>query len=80
MAVRNFWIEAAIDGRKTRLRGGPVSKDGGFSLTIYQRSNGGIVRALVIEGMVASRPAGLLRLLVYESSKSNPKVVFETIR
>ena len=28
--MRNFWIDVDIDGRKTRLSGGPKSKDGGF--------------------------------------------------
>ena len=50
MAVRNFWIEALIDGRKTKLSGGPRSKHGGFSLTVFQRSQGGITRALIIDG------------------------------
>ena len=42
MAVRNWWIEADVDGRKTPLSGGPRSKDGGFQLTIYQRVKGNI--------------------------------------
>lgn len=50
MAVRNFWVEANIDGRKTKLAGGPRSKNGGFSLTVFQRSQGSITRALIIDG------------------------------
>ena len=50
--VRNFWIEAKIDGRNTALSGGPQRKDGGFGLTIYQRDNGSITRALNIMGRV----------------------------
>ena len=42
MAVRNWWIEADVDGRKTPLSGGPRSKDGGFQLNIYQRVKGDI--------------------------------------
>lgn len=49
MAVRNFWIDAEIDGRRTRLTGGPVSKDGGFSLTVYIRDNGGIEKAVRLD-------------------------------
>ena len=49
MAVRNFWIEAYIDGRKTVLSGGPQSKDGGMRIVIKQRSNGGIKTAYKIE-------------------------------
>lgn len=45
MAVRNFWIDASIDGRKTDLSGGPASKEGGMDVTIKQRSKGGIVTA-----------------------------------
>ena len=42
MAVRNFWVEAEIDGRQTELKGGPVNKHGGLELNLYQRNNGGI--------------------------------------
>ena len=38
MRVRNFWIEADIDGRMTKLAGGPVSEDGGFTMRICQRN------------------------------------------
>ena len=48
MAVRNFWIDADIDGRQTTLGGGPRSKDGGMDVTIYQRDEGGIKRAFTI--------------------------------
>lgn len=48
MAVRNFWVDADIDGRKTTLSGGPASKEGGMSVVIKQRSNGGIVKAAVV--------------------------------
>lgn len=46
--VRNFWIDADIDGRATMLGGGPRSKDGGMDITIYQRDEGGIKRAFTI--------------------------------
>ena len=48
MAVRNFWVDADIDGRKTMLSGGPAAKQGGMSVVIKQRSNGGIVKAAVV--------------------------------
>jgi hypothetical protein len=38
--VRNFWLSAEIDGRKTSLDGGPRSKDGGMNLVIYQNHAG----------------------------------------
>lgn len=50
MAIRNFWIECEIDGRKTTLTGGPQAKDGGFYLTIKMRDNGGITTPLEISG------------------------------
>ena len=45
MAVRNFWVEANIDGRATTLAGGPASKEGGMNVTIKQRSGGNITTA-----------------------------------
>ena len=48
MAVRNFWVDADIDGRKTMLSGGPASKEGGMGVVIKQRSNGGIVTAFKV--------------------------------
>ena len=62
MAVRNFWIEADIDGRKTRLAGGPVRKDGGFDLTVLIREDGEPVEAVEIRGR--AQPDGRLRLYV----------------
>ena len=48
--VRNFWIEGRIDGRESAFEGGPVSKDGGFSLTIYQRNNKNVMTAARLRG------------------------------
>lgn len=48
MAVRNFWIEVEIDGRKTTLSGGPRAKDGSMSVTLYVREDGDSVRAVHI--------------------------------
>jgi len=38
--VRNFWLEAIIDGRKTALTGGPRSKDGGMIISLKVRDRG----------------------------------------
>lgn len=62
MYVRNFWIEAEIDGRKTVLAGGPKSREGGLSLSLFQRSEGEVEEALEI--LCRARPDGLLRLLI----------------
>lgn len=48
MAVRNFWIDAEIDGRKTELCGGPRAKDGGMEITVYQRNKGQIEKGVRI--------------------------------
>lgn len=48
MAVRNFWIDAGIDGRATVLSGGPRGKQDGMDVTIYQREEGGIEIAVQI--------------------------------
>lgn len=42
MAVRNFYLEAEIDGRKTGLHGGPQGKKGGMQIHLYQRDKGQI--------------------------------------
>ena len=48
--VRNFWIYAKIDGRDTRLTGGPSAKNGGMSVEIFFRENGQISnRNIVID-------------------------------
>ena len=42
MAVRPFYINATIDGRKTDLAGGTRKKDGEMTTTVYQRDKGAI--------------------------------------
>lgn len=49
MAVRPFFIEADIEGRRTTLKGGPQRKDGEMSVSIYQRSKGEITTACTIK-------------------------------
>lgn len=58
--VRNFWIEADIDGIASRVATGPRAKDGGFSLTVKQRDGGGIITALKVRGWIDS--TGVIRL------------------
>ena len=48
MAVRNFYVEADIEGRGTMLGGGPRNKEGGMTTNIYQRDDGGIVQVLKV--------------------------------
>lgn len=74
MAVRNFWVEANIDGRETLLGGGPRAKDGGMSVNIYQRDDGSILRAINITCFVDRN--GLLRTTVRDTV--NNEIVCET--
>ena len=48
--VRNFWFEASVDGKEKDLASGPRNKDGGFSITIYQRDKGSVRKALYVDG------------------------------
>ena len=48
MGFRNFWIDADIDGRATSLSGGPRAADGGMTIRIKQRDNGGIFTAMTV--------------------------------
>lgn len=50
MPVSNFWIDCDIDGRETKLEGGPAAKDGGFRLDLTVLDKGRIVKGLVVEG------------------------------
>lgn len=79
MAVRNWWIEVEIDGRKTKLCGGPQSKSGGFSLSIHQRENGKIIhRVLGVSGDVEED--GSLHLAAYGDNTTGPVFVRRTHR
>lgn len=51
--VRNFWLDATIDGKQTKLSGGPQAKDGGFTLTIKIRDNGEVSQAMRISGFAS---------------------------
>lgn len=43
--MRNFWLTADIDGRKTELAGGPRHREGGMFVEIRQRDEGSSVVA-----------------------------------
>ena len=49
--VRNFWIEAEVDGRKTPIKFGPRGKDEGFRLTVYMRNEGAVEAVICVEGV-----------------------------
>ena len=49
MAVRNFYIDADIPGRATRLTGGPRNSKDGMFIKLYVREDGSITEALKID-------------------------------
>lgn len=64
MALRNWWVEADVDGRRTGAAFGPRGRAGGFRLTVRQRHDGESVRVLTVEG--EARADGLLTLRVWD--------------
>lgn len=64
--VRNFWVDGNIDGRTTPMYGGPIKKDGGFSLKIFQRSEKNITTALYVRGYADED--GTLTLIVEDGN------------
>lgn len=72
--VRNFWIDADIDGRKETLSGGPNNKTGGMRAKIYMRDKGKVSHALTIN---ASEIGGHLTLEVWGPNQD--KVVFKLV-
>lgn len=52
--MRNFYLTAGIDGRKTELCGGPQRKDGEMTVEIRQRDEGQSVVAFILRCEVFS--------------------------
>ena len=40
MAIRNFYLQGRIDGRKAEISGGPASKNGGMYVDLFIRDEG----------------------------------------
>ena len=57
--MRNFYIRAKVDGRKTLITGGPRNKHGGMVITLYQKEKGESVEILIVSSSVL--PNGKLR-------------------
>lgn len=76
--VRNFWVEASIDGRKAKFASGPRSKTGGIQLTVRQRNKGQVTVALRVGTYVG--PDGQLRLIVSKGNEMLPMFVVNTTR
>lgn len=51
VSVRNFWIDAYVDGQKPKGFG-PRAKDGGFTLYIKMRDKGSVTTPLVVQGIL----------------------------
>jgi hypothetical protein len=52
--TRNWYMNGRIDGRSSRIEGGPQAKDGGFDLTINQREGGDVADGLRVYGLAQS--------------------------
>ena len=76
MAVRNFYVDAHIDGRATSLAGGPRNKEGEMTVRIYQRDDGAITEALMID---CEERDGVLTTKVYDR-EHNLLFTYETER
>jgi hypothetical protein len=82
-AVRNFWVAGDVDGRRSRISGGPRARDGGISLTLYQRKEGGVTEALKVECLACED--GTLRVevepvLPFRFIRTSGKLRIETKR
>lgn len=64
MTLRNFWIETAASGRKTKDATGPRTADGGFVTYVHVNDHGTTKLAIVVEGYVKD---GELRLVVEDT-------------
>jgi hypothetical protein len=76
MAVRNFWIEVEIDGRKTKLSGGSQLKTGGMTIKLFQRNKGEITKALSVDCL--ANDLGILATEVFnENSVEIHRIITE---
>ena len=62
--VRNFWLEARVDGFKTDIGTGPKSKDGGMWVKIKRRLAGQVADGLDIE-CIAKSDGKILHINIY---------------
>lgn len=60
--VRNFWIDATIDGRESRMSGGPRAKDGGMFVAMRMRNRGEVTTPLYVAGTAMPDGDMLLRV------------------
>ena len=65
MSVRNFWMEGSIDGRESAVKGGPRNKEGGMTIYVKQREDGGIICPIKVDCSADSE--GNLTTTVYHN-------------
>lgn len=73
--VRNFWIDAQIDGRESRITGGPSAKDGGMSVEIFFRENGKISDRDILIDCLSAREGTENHIHIYFP----PGSIYETL-
>lgn len=66
---KNFYIEANIDGRKSKLKGGPQAKDGGFDMSVKILQKGEIKTAIMITGSADEDGDLLLEITNFQELK-----------
>ena len=70
--MRNFYMNAKVDGRKTPITGGPRNKDGAMFITLYQKEKGESVEILKVVSSVL--PNGKLRTSIHMRG-FEPKII-----
>lgn len=75
--VRNFWLTAEVDGRKSTFATGPRGRDGGFTLRVYQRHNGDISKPFILTGRVCD---GQVILEVSDEEIMTGSVIYRRVR
>lgn len=60
--MRNFYMKAKVDGRKTPITGGPRNKDGAMFINLYQKERGESVEILSVSSSVLQN--GKLRTII----------------
>lgn len=73
MAIRNFWLECEVDGRKTPVHCGPRGKNDGMSIRLYSRSKGKSKQVLSISCTPYTSDGEHYNLEVYAYDEINGK-------
>jgi hypothetical protein len=66
--VRNFWVEADIDGYKSNLSGGGQAKDSGMVVTVLHREDGVIADSNI--KVVCTSDGMTNKIIVYAEGKA----------